>query len=135
MKKGDKVPVSIAGDVVAQATVESIDSTANTVTMVFPATRVVMGLRVEIDTAPVATEEPQTQTIITGVDRVNSDGEIIEGKSTGDPAPVAETPVEAPKGPASESAPVVEQVQDNGAVETPTGETTQTTVVEATPSE
>lgn len=108
MKKGDKVPVHIAGDVVAQAVVESVDLEARQATLVFPATRVVMGLRVEVDTAPQAVEDTDSkQTIITGVDRVDSEGNIIEGASTGEPV-------------ASESAPVGGNTQndESGAVET-----------------
>ena len=118
MKKGDKVPVHIAGDVVAQAVVESVDLEARQATLVFPATRVVMGLRVEVDTAPQAVEDTDSkQTIITGVDRVDSEGNIIEGASTGEPV-------------ASESAPVGGNTQndESGAVETPQPDSTQTQV-------
>ena len=121
MKKGDKVPVHIAGDVVAQAVVESVDLEARQATLVFPATRVVMGLRVEVDTAPQAVEDTDSkQTIITGVDRVDSEGNIIEGASTGEPV-------------ASESAPVGGNTQndESGAVETPQPDSTQTQVSES----
>ena len=119
MKKGDKVPVHIAGDVVAQAVVESVDLEARQATLVFPATRVVMGLRVEVDTAPQVVEDADSkQTIITGVDRVDNDGNIIEGASTGEPAPQVE------------SAPVGGNTQNDvsGATETPQPDSTQTQV-------
>lgn len=129
MKKGDTVPVNIAGDVVAQAVVESVDLNTRQVTMVVPATRVVMGLRVEVDTAPAPVEEPAKQTLITGVDRVDADGNVISSTTS---EPVA----------AGESAPVVETPQndenvnaDQGAVETPTGEATQTEVKAPEPVE
>lgn len=143
MKKGDKVPVNIAGDVVAQATVEKVDVEANTVTMVFPATRVVMGLRTEIDTTPevVETPEPAKQTIITGVDRVDAEGNIIT------PAGEVLSPPAEPE-PAGESAAVAgnegvaagvegasEVPESGGGVETPIGEATATGLVEAKPSE
>lgn len=134
MKKGDQIPVNIAGDVVAQATIERVDLEANTVTMVFPATRVVMALRTEIDTTPAepVETEPATQTIITGVDRVDAQGNIIEGKSTGEPAPVVESaPVSGNEGVAAGvegSSPV--PTPDGG---TPEGDATQTQLVEPTP--
>lgn len=124
MKKGDKVPVTIAGDVAAQAVVESVDMDTRQATLVIPATRVIMALRVEIDSAPqVAETEPAKQTIITGVDRVDSEGNIIEGASTGEPV-------------ASESAPVggnAENAENGNAVETPVGTATQTEVVAPVP--
>lgn len=125
MKKGDKVPVTIAGDVAAQAVVESVDMDTRQATLVIPATRVIMALRVEIDSAPqVAETEPAKQTIITGVDRVDSEGNVIEGASTGEPV-------------ASESAPVGGNAENaenaNSATETPTGTATQTEVVAPVP--
>ena len=125
MKKGDTVPVNIAGDVVAQAVVADIDKEANTVTLIVPATKVVMGLRVEIDTAPAPVGEPSTQTIITGVDRYDSDGNVIEGASTGQPAPAGESA--AVGGNAENDANV--NVATNTATATPVGESTQTEVV------
>jgi hypothetical protein len=119
LKKGDKVPVLIAGDVATQAVVESVDMETRRATLVIPATRVVMALRVEIDTAPQVVEETDSkQTVITGVDRVDSEGNIIEGASTGEPVA------------ASESAPVGENPQNDnsGAVETPQPDSTQTQV-------
>lgn len=122
--------MNIAGDVVAQAVVESVDLNSRQVTLVVPATRVVMGLRVEVDTAPAPAEEPSKQTLITGVDRVDADGNVISSTSS--------EPV-----PAGESAPVVEPAQnDTGAVQsnnsatpTPTGEATQTQITGPEPVE
>lgn len=119
MKKGDKIPVNIAGDVVAQATIESVDETARTVTMVVPATRVVMALRVELDTTPPAVEDKEVQTIITGVDRVDADGNVIAGAS-----------VDAPGGIASASVGETTNTSQTGTNEgTPTGTATQTQLV------
>lgn len=79
MKIGDKVPVTIAGQTVAQATIkETADGTA---TLVVPATLVVMATRTELAyEAPNA--EPERETIITGVDRASGE----------ESAPVSETP-------------------------------------------
>ena len=115
MKTGDTVPVTIAGDTVAQAKVTEIDKDNNTVTLIVPATRVVMGLRVEIDSAPAPVEEPAKQTIITGVDRVDGEGNVIESAST--------DTVAAPVG---ESA----AVGDTSNEGTPEGEATQREFVE-----
>jgi hypothetical protein len=122
LKKGDKVPVTIAGDVATQAVVESVDMDSRRATLVIPATRVVMALRVEIDSAPQVAAEPESnkQTIITGVDRVDNEGNIIEGASTGEPV-------------ASESATVGgnSEIAESGAVETPQPDATQTQTSES----
>lgn len=125
MKTGDTIPVTIAGDVVAQAKVTQIDKDANTVTLIVPATKVVMGLRVEIDTAPAPVEEPTKQTIITGVDRVDAQGNVIEGASTGEPAPAGES---AAVGGNTENAESANSANANtgSATPTPVGEATQT---------
>lgn len=120
MKVGDPVAVNIAGDVVAQAKIESVDEVARTVTMVIPATRVVMGLKVELDTAPPVAEEPSKQVIITGVDRVDSEGNIIEGGSTSAPG---------------ESATVVENAENATSTETPTGGATQEAITPVEPAQ
>lgn len=132
MKKGDKVPVTIAGDVAAQAVVESVDMDTRQATLVIPATRVIMALRVEIDSAPqVAETEPAKQTIITGVDRVDSEGNIIEGASTGEPVASESAPVGG-NGENAESANAA-NASTSSATETPVGTETQTEVVAPTP--
>lgn len=78
MKIGDKIPVTIAGQTVAQAAVKEVGD--GTVTLVVPATLVVMATRTEL--AHDAPSEPETETVITGVDRA-------EGEQS---APVGETP-------------------------------------------
>lgn len=85
MKVGDGVPVTIAGQTVAMATVKELGD--GTATLVVPATLVVMGTRTELSDLPM--EESGKQVIIEGVERP------------------AEPVVEAPA-PASEVAPVVE---------------------------
>lgn len=120
MKVGDKVPVNIAGDVAGQAVVTAVDMETRQVTLVIPATRVIMALKVELDSAPAPVEEPSKQVIITGVDRVDSEGNVIEGASTDSPG---------------ESAAVVENAQnaENGNEAKPEGEATQTELVSPTP--
>lgn len=67
MKVGDSVAVTIAGQVVANATVkEMADGTA---TLIVPATRVVMAVRTELAYEAPVVQEQTTETIITGVDR------------------------------------------------------------------
>lgn len=65
MNVGDTVPVTIAGQVVAQAKVVELDNQA--VTLIVPATQVVMGVKTELDTAPVESEGPSV--IIDDVER------------------------------------------------------------------
>lgn len=92
MKRGETVPVTIAGQVVAQAKVVELDEA--TVTLIVPATQVVMAVRTELDTAPV--EEPSKQVIIDGVDRATPEVETPVVQET--PVPeVVETPVEQPE--------------------------------------
>lgn len=117
MKIGDKVPVNIAGDVAGQAEVTAVDMETRQVTLVIPATRVIMALKVELDSAPAPVEEPTTQTIITGVDRYDAEGNLIPGGSTSAPG---------------ESATVVESAPNT---ETPVGSATQEEVTPVTPVE
>lgn len=80
MKVGDTVPVNIANDVVAQAKIVEVDREKNQATMIVPATRVVMALKVELDTTPTQSE-PEKEVIITGVDRVDGDGNVVSSES------------------------------------------------------
>lgn len=123
MKVGDTVPVTLAGDVVAQAKITAMEE--GIATLEFPGTRVQMSYVTQLTPeAPAAPAEPSKQTIITGVDRVDGEGNIIDSSNA-----VAVPPVE--------SAPVVENVENTETVETPvdtetpTGESTQTQLVEA----
>lgn len=97
MKVGDVVPVTIAGQTVAQAKVVELDSA--TVTLIVPATQVVMAVRTELDTAPV--EESSKQVIIDGVERRAENEEVVVPEQPvvqETPAPeVVETPVEQPE--------------------------------------
>lgn len=80
MKKGDKLPVTIQGIVVAQAEVEYVET--DRVTLVIPGTRAVVGVRVSLtDEAP--TVEPAKETIIDGVvtpDNVSATVETVEAQ-------------------------------------------------------
>lgn len=102
MKVNDTVPVTIAGQVVAQAQVEALDD--STATLVFPATRVVMAVRTELTYE--TPETPDVETIITGVDRPES-APVVEAPTS---APTVDAPVvEAPEATVQETptAPVV----------------------------
>lgn len=87
MKVGDNFPVTIAGQVVCQAVVKEMQD--GTVTLLVPATLVVMGTRVELtDEGPAGSD---SEVIITGADRPEN--------NSADEAPVeikepAEGPVE-----------------------------------------
>lgn len=85
MKVGDKFDVSIGGVPVTQATVETMED--GIATLMFVGQRVKMSYVTQLApeaTAPVETpSEPSTQTIVTGVDRRDADGNII--LSTGEP--------------------------------------------------
>lgn len=94
MKTGDTVPVTVAGQVVAQATIKEMGD--GQATLVIPATLVVMATRTELtqETKP----EPAKDTIITGVDRpatqeANSGTGNDTGHATG-PQVHVEAPVE-----------------------------------------
>lgn len=52
MKSGDKFPVTIAGEEVAQATVKEVDEDKATATMVIPATLVTMSYRTHDELTP-----------------------------------------------------------------------------------
>lgn len=101
MKQGDKFPVTIAGQTIAEATVKDVGD--GQVTLVVPGTIVVMATATSIapeavvpeNTTPV--EPASKETIITGVDRVSGD--------TVDETPIPEPPVVTDPG---ENATVVE---------------------------
>jgi hypothetical protein len=123
MKAGETVPVTIAGQVVAQATVKELGD--GTATLVVPATLVVMATRTELTVETPRTSE--VETIIMGVDRASGNVEPpatetpavqpaqsaavdgvqnnVENVETPSQAPTeqsAENTVEAPSEPASE---------------------------------
>lgn len=74
MKVGDGVPVTIAGQQVAQAVVKEMSD--GVATLEFPATRVQMAYRVEIDTAPKPVES-ETHTEVLGVERPTVDDQVV----------------------------------------------------------
>lgn len=65
MKVGDKIPVTIAGQQVTEAVIKELAD--GTVTLEFPATRAVMGVRTEIDTTPI-TPTGGTEHAILGIE-------------------------------------------------------------------
>lgn len=86
MKVGDKVPVTIAGQVVAQASIkETGDGTA---TLVVPATLVVMATRTELAVETPPEDTTGTETVITGVERTS--GEPVESAVVGEPQPISD---------------------------------------------
>lgn len=104
MKQGETVPVTIAGQVVAQATVKELGE--GTATLVVPATLVVMAVRTEL-----AVEQPvesTSETVITGVDRPEPTVE-----ETGGTPEISMPPVTAP------SSDEVVQGEAGNVVETP----------------
>lgn len=105
MKRGDKVPVTIAGQTVANAEVRETGD--GTVTLIVPATMVVMATKTElaIETPAPASE---TESQILGVER-----------RSGDPvsAPVGETPEAESK--ENESVTVVPEAPAPAPVENP----------------
>lgn len=123
MKVGETVPVQIGTGVVAQAKIVLMED--GIATLEFPATRVQMSYVTQLAPEAVApVEEAGTQTIITGIDRVDNEGNIIDSTSA--------VPVQA-----VESAPVVGNAENatnaetgaGSASATPTGTATQTEVV------
>lgn len=84
MKVGETVPVSIAGETVAQAKV--VEMSNETVTLIVPATQVVMAVKTELDTAPVESEGPKV--IVESVERP------AEDEAAQDAAPVETEAVE-----------------------------------------
>lgn len=101
MKINDKIPVTIGGQVVAQANVKEVSE--GQVTLVVPATLVVMATRTELSVPePV---EPEIETVITGVEQagqaeVPAEVPDIATEGTEQSAPVVEStapaePVEA----------------------------------------
>lgn len=100
MRVGDQIPVTINGIVVANATVESIGS--DRASLVIPGTRVVMAIRVQL-TDETPQPEKETETIITGVDRVVPETPEVAAESSVSEVPTTDvsttetssTPVDA----------------------------------------
>ena len=115
MKVGDTEVVSIKGDAVAEAKIVEIDREGGTVTLIVPATKVVMGLRMEIDTAPPAVDESGTGHVLLGVDEPGGSGVEATATHVESATAVETTQPETPSVSGTDT-------------ETPTGEATQTTV-------
>lgn len=95
MRVGDQIPVTINGIVVANATVESIGS--DRASLVIPGTRVVMAIRVQL-TDETPQPEKETETVITGVDRVVPETPEVAAESSVSDVSTTETsstPVDA----------------------------------------
>lgn len=69
MKIGDTVPVTIAGQEVARATVKGMED--GTATLVVPATLVVMATRTELTVD--SPDDEGTEVLVTGVDRAGQE--------------------------------------------------------------
>lgn len=83
MKVNDKVPVYIAGQTVAQATVRELGD--GTATLVVPATLVVMATRTELTVETPVVDDTAPETVITGVDRTSAESEApVESAVVGD---------------------------------------------------
>lgn len=115
MKVGDKFPVTLAGHAVVEATVTLMED--GIATLEFPGQRVKMSYVTQLaPDAPAqdAPVEPSKQTIVTGVDRRDTDGNVI--LSTGEPnresAPVGDEPVETQVESASVAPVAVEGAQE-----------------------
>lgn len=125
MKVGDTEAVNIKGDVVAEAKVVEIDRDNNTVTLIVPATKVVMGLRLEIDTTPATPDESGTGHVLIGTEDVSGktvDATTTHVESVETAAPVAETAADVTTG--------VEAASISGtSTGTPVGTATDTAVV------
>lgn len=128
MKVGDNVPVTLAGQVVAQATVKEMGS--DTATLVVPATLVVMGIRTELGDLPV--DNTGTEVIIDEVTRVEDNTAapapeaVVEEAAPAEPAPAAQPPVEinAPESVETNNT-AVEEAPAPAAVEVNTGESSE----------
>lgn len=97
MKVGDTVPVTIAGQVVAQAKVTEMGT--DRATLLIPGTVVVMGVRTEIAPPepveqPVA--EPETEHVIAGVEPtpVEQTAPVVEASAVETPVVETSTPEE-----------------------------------------
>ena len=101
MKIGDIFPVTIAGQTVANAKVVELDK--DSATLIVPATKVVMAIRTEF--ASPEPVEPNKEVIITGVDRVDSDGNVIESSP--------DSEIESDHAPAVENTEIAENVQSD----------------------
>lgn len=98
MKVNDLVPVNVGAGVVAQAKITEVDAENSTVTLIIPATKVVMAYSTQLAPEAVAPKpEPTVETIITGVDRTEG-GEAAPVVETIAPTQAVETgPIETPK--------------------------------------
>ena len=102
MKVNDLVPVNVGAGVVAQAKITEVDAENSTVTLIIPATKVVMAYSTQLAPEAVAPKpEPTVETIITGVDRASGEAApVVENIDSASPvveSPVETGPIETPK--------------------------------------
>lgn len=129
MKVNDKVPVTIGGQVVAQANIKEVGD--GQVTLVVPATLVVMATRTELS-APEPVEV-ETETIITGVETpetTSSEQESGHEPAVTPPSGAVEPAVE--EAPAVEAAEVSEQPESSPESSAPVGAPENTSAAEST---
>lgn len=136
MKVGDTVAVNIGASTVANAKIVELGD--GTATLVIPATKVVMAVRTELDTTPVAPSQGNEHAIL-GIE--TRENQVTPAEVS--PANLVETPIVPADGvtPAQASAPDVAQTSAPAPVATPepdtagVNEVTQTApVVETTPN-
>lgn len=104
MKVGDKHPVTIAGQVVAEAEVKELEG--ETVTLVVPATRVVMAVQTQLAEAPQVA--PETQTIVIGTEGPDGNTDVAQAPAV-EATPPAAQPVEAQPVVSTQPAPAATQ--------------------------
>lgn len=127
MKRGDKIPVTIAGQTVANAEVREVGD--GQVTLVVPGTLVVMATRTEIAYEAPTQPERETETVITGVDR--SSGETVDVETA--PAQSA-TVGETNDQPSETTPPSTTETPAAEEVAVPTADGTETAPAEPTDS-
>lgn len=96
MKVGETIAVNIGQATVQQAKIVEIDNENSLVTLVVPATRVVMSFRTELDTTTTSTDS--NQHVMLGLENeATPDAPVNEAQLAADAPPAeAATPVEAP---------------------------------------
>lgn len=78
MKVNDLVPVNVGAGVVAQAKITEVNVEDSTVTLIIPATKVVMAYSTQLAPEAVAPKpEPTVETLITGVDRASGESAAV----------------------------------------------------------
>lgn len=131
MKIDDTVPVTIAGQVVAQARVRELGD--GTATLVVPATLVVMATRTELTVETPNSDPTEAESIITGVDRTSAQPEApVESATVGENPPLdnsstnGTSEVSQASGETTQAPVAVAETPPAAPVENPQGEALQT---------